>query len=757
MKKQFIAIILTVAMLVSMGTMFIVPAAAEEAGNVIHKVAFSSPNIVVDGLCDTAYVALNEESVKSIYKIKDTSDKELGFEGYMIANEKGVYVWMNIVGEKTYVNNPGETPGTPSNAPKDYMQIYYNMSAAKGQKTHYASVKLDYHGNQTGSYQYAAVKTENGWSGELFIPWMGGSPAATAAAEGRTDFYFAIGFQYNDDRDGTGGYDCAVYDDYTTSYWSDYSLCPVVEFNDDYMIGTGGGDGGSAGFNGAYGAIYTENAPTLDGDLDYLYMKGTKISAASTLGSPSAGANGLQAYVMATKEGFYVWAKVADKTFFKDNNNTGDYLQIYYNMSENAASTKSYGYVQVDYNGGIKIRESSGSSTSWPSASTAGVKVKTVKEADCWIAEVFCPWRKGSPAATAMAAGKYDECFFTLGLQANDDTDGNKSWNYVYYDSASGGSYWSDYSIIPQIGFIYDDGKPSVMVSEKISFAKELTFGKALQNAKMRYTLTSNGNVIHTEEVEGVKTKNNTYLFRYDVAPQYMSAKFTAELVNEGVVFASMEKDYSVLDYYMDLLSKTSLDLGLSPNQHTAMQKLIYNTLNYGAAAQRFAGVDTDNLVNNGYENMASLFVGVNSYADVYTADALEGYNAEFISMGLNYDSINRMYVKFTADDVSKIRVTFSDNQPGVAEQLTIYKVAGEDNTYIAYSPLIAPEDYDTQYTFRLIYKDSDWNNIIVQKAYCNVNAYLEEIIEESDNYNMVELAKATYLYGVAARSYKAS
>ena len=154
---------------------------------------------------------------------------------------------------------------------------------------------------------------------------------------------------------------------------------------------------------------------------------------------------------------------------------------------------------------------------------------------------------------------------------------------------------------------------------------------------------------------------------------------------------------------------------------------------------------------------MASLFVGVNSYADVYTADALEGYNAEFISMGLNYDSINRMYVKFTADDVSKIRVTFSDNQPGVAEQLTIYKVAGEDNTYIAYSPLIAPEDYDTQYTFRLIYKDSDWNNIIVQKAYCNVNAYLEEIIEESDNYNMVELAKATYLYGVAARSYKAS
>ena len=769
MKKQFIAILLTVAMLVAMVPVTVLPANAALANSkTTHTIAFAAPEIIIDGKCDEAYELYNSAPIKSgDYTYKDgkyTGPVDLTFTAYAVASMEGIYLWVDIDGETTFFAD--------NNMKGDYLQFYYNMGNVTTDGTYLPYVLIDYHNKPSApsGAKTATTKTDNGWTAEIFLPWTPGTPAANAVAEGRTDFFFAWGIQVNDDRDGNKSRDLIAFDSINNAGLSYYRYCSYlseIKFSDDYkVLEDESGNEGSAGFVGTYGAVYTEQAPSVDGNLEYLYVKGTKISDNHTLGNPPSVGSGLEAYVMATKEGFYVWAKIKDSTFFAGNNNTGDYLQMYYNMSDSATDPSCYGYVQVDYNGMVKVRESTAyGQSNWPSASAAGVKVKTIKNSDHWVAEVFCPWRKNSAAFKAMSEGNYSECFFSLGFQVNDDTDGNKSWNYVYYDTASGGTYYNDkasnfgYSKLPQVGFIYDDGVPTVPIYEKITFAKTLVLGKALQDAKMKYTL-KRGETTDVIYADGVKVDEGKYLFYYDIAPQYMGASFTAELVYNDSVFATLAKDYSVLEYYNDLLDKTPNDLGLSQNQYNAMSNFIYDALNYGAVAQEYVGFDTDNLVNKGREWESSFFKGINNYENIEATEALEGYDAEFISMGINIQSANRIYVKFraSADMINDMKVTFSDNKPGVAEQLTIYAVDGEEDTYIAYSPVITPDNYHYQYSFRLVYKDADANNVVIQKAFCNINAYLAEIIADANSTSAdVSLAKAVYLYGKSARAYLAS
>ena len=761
MKKQFIAIILTVAMLVAMVPMLIVPASA--FNSVTHTVPFVEADIVIDGECDEVYKSFGNTPIESKYSYSKTGVK---FTAYSIATSKGLYLWIDI-NDTTFVNKDGS-------AGEDYIEFYVDMGGIDENPDdknaiRIPSVRLDYDNKPSFKahnvpYQIngktATVKRDTGdnqgWSAEIFIEWKEGTPAANAVANGELDFYFGWGIQVNDDQtdDGKVKWTDLLFDSADTKGFSYYfdkdSLCQV-KFTDDYKVIE---EGGGSGFVGKYGAAFIDHTLAVDGNREYFYGKGTQI--VNTLNTYGSKGNGemFEAYVVATRKGFYLWADIKDTTLLNqvDDAAQGDYFQIYFNMGADSKATNAIGYVQFDYNNTKKFVNQIG-----------GTVFTTLKTDTGWIAEVFVPWKPGSPAAQAAANGETD-FFFSIGLQYNDDTnrattDGGKPHrDEFYYDADGGIHYWYDYSTLSQVGFMYDDGNPTIPISEKISFSKVLSLGAAFTDPKMRYTLKSNGVIISTEVVDGIKVEgaNNKYIFDYNVAPQYMRASFTAELMQGDDVFGTLEKDFSIYDYYVNLLSLSSDELGVSSNQYYAMQKLIYNTLNYGAAAQRYLGYNTDNLANKGYEDKAPVFGGIGNYTEIHKEEALEGYNTEFVSMGLNFDSANRMYVKFraTEDEISKIKVTFIDDyQVGIAPELEIYKVADEEDTYIAYSPYIAPEDYDVQYTFRLIYDDSE----VVQRVYCNVNAYLAEIIEESDNYYMIRLAQATYLYGTSVKAYKVS
>lgn len=243
MKKQIVSIVLAVSMLVSMLTAFMLPAVA--ADDIMHEALFTDSAIKVDGEREDEY--LMSAPIKSIYKIKDASNTKLAFEGYALATTEGFYIFMEILGDTTYVNTNGTNVHDFGGDNRDYLQIYYNMSEA-GKKDHYGYIMHDYNNstyfrNQAGSanngytkeapagFLSAAKKTDNGWVSEMFIPWFNGTPIKDAMSAGNvSSANFRIGFQYNDDYNGDNKYDCAVYDKETTSYWSDYTLMPKIDF-----------------------------------------------------------------------------------------------------------------------------------------------------------------------------------------------------------------------------------------------------------------------------------------------------------------------------------------------------------------------------------------------------------------------------------------------------------------------------------------------------------------------------------------------
>ena len=250
MKKQILSIVLAVSMLASMFTAFMLPAVAADATD--RNVMVSSSDLTVDGERDDEY--LMSSPVKSTYKIKDTGNKTLSFEAYGVATEKGFYLWIDIKGETTYVNDAAKHPNEYGSPNRDYLQVYYNMSANQQSQDHIGYIMHDYNNrayfrNAAGSnkagytatapegFKSAAKKTATGWVSEMFIPFASGSPTADGMAAGNLDTFFSIGYQYNDDYDGSGGYDCAVYDLETTSYWSDYRLMAPVKFFSGMVFG----------------------------------------------------------------------------------------------------------------------------------------------------------------------------------------------------------------------------------------------------------------------------------------------------------------------------------------------------------------------------------------------------------------------------------------------------------------------------------------------------------------------------------------
>ena len=245
MKKQIMSIVLAVSMLASLFAVFMLPAVAAD-DPAIRGIYVSDNALVVDGKCDDEY--LESDKIVSIYSIRD-KDPNLKFEGYAVATKEGIYIWLEIKGDTTYVNVEGKNVNDykSQGENRDYLQVYYNMSAS-GKDDHKGYVMHDYTNstyfrNEAGSnkigygttapagFQSAAVKTSTGWISEMFIAWAEGSPAQIGMAAGDLTTYFGLGFQYNDDTNGDDKYNTAVYDKNTTSYWSDYKLtCPSQFF-----------------------------------------------------------------------------------------------------------------------------------------------------------------------------------------------------------------------------------------------------------------------------------------------------------------------------------------------------------------------------------------------------------------------------------------------------------------------------------------------------------------------------------------------
>ena len=245
-----------------------------------------------------------------------------------------------------------------------------------------------------------------------------------------------------------------------------------------------------------------------------------------------------------------------------------------------------------------------------------------------------------------------------------------------------------------------------------------------IANYSMKFTMNEN-----TVTVNDVATDDNgTYFAFTGIAPQCMGDNVAAELLCDGeVVLAKAE--YSVL---------TNLKALLADNATTeAVKTLIYNTLAYGAEAQKYTGYKTDALVNADHEEGATQNA---QPADAHVLSALkDGATASFKSAAVEFGDVNKIIVKINAADAANVTLKVGETA------LTLTKVS--DGVYAATTDAISSLNLGAKVGFNL-YVGED----LVQTLTYSVNDYASRKWEDAE---MGALVKALYNYGVAARLYR--
>ena len=238
--------------------------------------------------------------------------------------------------------------------------------------------------------------------------------------------------------------------------------------------------------------------------------------------------------------------------------------------------------------------------------------------------------------------------------------------------------------------------------------------------------------------VKGIKSGNEYYFDFENIAPQDMGDLIKAELLVDGVV-KDVKENYSVLTYCNNLLN--------DENTTVATRTLIGDLLDYGAAAQIYMNYKTDNLVNANV-TIRSTFVAPTNTDKNYSESTADGFNIE--GSGVNFNNVNRIYVKFKAGDGYKITYKIGNG----AETDVTDRVFTDGEFYKVYTDGVYATDGETIYTFTLYSGD-----IAVQTATYSVKSFIYSCLatDPDENASKTTLAKALWKYSLCASSYKNS
>ena len=265
-------------------------------------------------------------------------------------------------------------------------------------------------------------------------------------------------------------------------------------------------------------------------------------------------------------------------------------------------------------------------------------------------------------------------------------------------------------------------------------------------SATMRFTM--NGT---TTIVSGIK-ENDEYVFSFSVTPQCMGDNIKAELILENEVLDSIAT-YSVRQNCLNLLEKEPSD---------ELRTLIADLLEYGAMAQIYVSYKTDALVNKGITGKTVFTPIADDNSVRYNMKATTNSSYKFISAGVYFDSVNRLYFKFYANDVTNtnFEVVITDQNGNKVSRLpSSFEKVGKD-IYVVYTdPICASELQNFGYTVTLNQVSYSGKNRISTPMQKLSNYSLSSYVFDKQNGDnaTANLAKALYNYGLSAAAYRSA
>ncbi len=221
-------------------------------------------------------------------------------------------------------------------------------------------------------------------------------------------------------------------------------------------------------------------------------------------------------------------------------------------------------------------------------------------------------------------------------------------------------------------------------------------------------------------------------LYKYTLkalSPQAMTELITVELyVGDELVDKTQQ---TVRGYCEQLID--------SVDSSDELKQLAKDILAYGAAAQAYRDYNLDSLANVGIDG-ATEFVSLD--ADKYIAKAENGEAVDgikFSGIGVRFDYVNSVFFKLTAPSVDGITVTVNGEECAIEEY---------GNSYIVYSAPINATEFDGEVVAVLRSGDT-----VVQTVTYSVASFVYEM-QNAENSEAAELAKALYNYGLSAIAY---
>ena len=254
------------------------------------------------------------------------------------------------------------------------------------------------------------------------------------------------------------------------------------------------------------------------------------------------------------------------------------------------------------------------------------------------------------------------------------------------------------------------------------------------------------------EKVTDYKETDKYYVFSYKgINPQLMNDNVTAVLhaKNKSEEYTSPEKIMSVREYAYTMLDRYSGD------EHSKLRTLLVDLLNYGAAAQIYAGYQTDNLVNSDLTDVQKNWASKDTteFKNIRNLNykTINNPSAEWKTCSLVLKNSIMVKVKFSAKDVENKTVEIVLKNTKFTYTKDDF-VNNGDGTYYVYCNELFASELSDDLLFTIYENGKPCSNTML----FSVESYARLVRDNYKDKPLDKMTTAMMLYGNSAKAYGA-
>ena len=254
------------------------------------------------------------------------------------------------------------------------------------------------------------------------------------------------------------------------------------------------------------------------------------------------------------------------------------------------------------------------------------------------------------------------------------------------------------------------------------------------------------------EKVTDYKETDKYYVFSYKgINPQLMNDNVTAVLhaKNKSGEYTSPKKIMSVREYAYTMLDRYSDD------EHSKLRTLLVDLLNYGAAAQIYAGYQTDNLVNSDLTDVQKNWASKDTteFKNIRNLNykTISNPTAEWKTCSLVLKNSIMVKVKFSAKDVENKTVEIVLKNAKFTYTKDDF-VNNGDGTYYVYCNELFANELSDDLLFTIYENGKPCSNTML----FSVESYARLVRDNYKDKPLDKMTTAMMLYGNSAKAYKA-